>query len=251
MLPAERRNQIVALLREKKTVTTEELARLLNVSEMTVRRDLAQCQQEGLLQRCHGGATIGMTNVVEAAYDRKLERDMEVKRQLAETAAGLISPGMTVYLDAGTTTYCLAEALSGMEGITVITNDLKIALRLLHTPVEVVVLGGYVQKRTGSMLGGETIRQMKSMRASVAFAGAASIDGQLMTYTPTQEKVLLKREIHNIAQKCYLIADASKFHSIALYQVDALSEYDGVITNAVLLESELRLLGKKTKLINP
>ncbi|MGM9521361.1 MAG: DeoR/GlpR family DNA-binding transcription regulator [Oscillospiraceae bacterium] len=251
MLPVERRSKLLALLQERKTATTEELARLLDVSEMTVRRDLEQCQREGKLQRCHGGATINMRNVVEAAYEQKLGASIEVKRRLAKRAAQFVSPGMTVYLDAGTTTYCLAEELVDIEELTVITNDLKIAQRLLPTPVEVVVLGGRLQKRTGSMLGGETVRQMKGLRATVAFTGAASIDEHFMTYTPTQEKVFLKQEIHRIARTRYLITDASKFHSFALYCVDSLSDYDGVITDAVFSESEKRLLGKKTRLINP
>lgn len=238
-------------MREKKSATTEELAQLLQVSEMTVRRDLEQCQREGLLQRCHGGATITMRNVVEDAYDKKLEQGMEVKRRIAEKAAELVAPGMTVYLDAGTTTYCLAELLADRENLTVITNDLKIALRLQPTPVEVVVLGGRVQKRTGSMLGGETIRQMNGMRATVAFSGAASVDERFLTYTPTYEKVLLKQEIHRVAQTCYLLVDSSKFHSFALYRVDSLSDYDGVITDAVLSEGERRMLGKQTQWINP
>lgn len=223
---------------------------MLQVSEMTVRRDLEQCQQEGLLRRCHGGATIIMRSVCEAAYDKKLEQGMEIKRLLAKKAAELVTPGMTVYLDAGTTTYCLAELLVDMENLTVITNDLKIALRLQPTAVDVVVLGGRVQRRTGSMLGGETIRQMNGMRATVAFSGAASIDEQFLTYTPTYEKVLLKQQIHQIAQTCYLLVDSSKFHSFALYRVDSLSDYDGVITDAVLSEGERRMLGKQTRLIN-
>ena len=79
----------------------------------------------------------------------------------------------------------------------------------------------------------------------------ASIDESLTAMTPTQEKVLLKRSIRSIAQKSYLITDASKFHSAALYCVDHLMDYDGVITDAVFTESERRLLGKRTRLITP
>ena len=114
-----------------------------------------------------------------------------------------------------------------------------------------VVLGGRVQKRTGSMIGGTTLEQMAGLRATVAFVGAASIDERLTAMTPTQEKVLLKRSIRSIAQKSYLITDASKFHSTALYCVDHLMDYDGVITDAVFTESERRLLGKRTRLITP
>ena len=143
------------------------------------------------------------------------------------------------------------EELAEIEKLTVITNDLKIALRMTDSAAEVVVLGGRVQKRTGSMIGGTTLEQMAGLRATVAFVGAASIDERLTAMTPTQEKVLLKRSIRSIAQKSYLITDASKFHSAALYCVDHLMDYDGVITDAVFTESERRLLGKRTRLITP
>lgn len=241
----------MALMEAKETATTEELTHFLKVSEMTVRRDLDYFQRGGKLQRCHGGAALVQRTVGEAAYEQKMAKDMEAKRRLADIAASLVKPGMTVYLDAGTTTYCLAEAIAQMEGLTVITNDLKIALRLLASPAEIVVLGGQVQKGTGSMLGDVALEQLGQLRPAIAFLGSASIDVRLYNLTPTQEKAFLKQAVRSVAQSCYLIADASKFHSSALYAIDSLSVYDGVITDAVLSESEKRLLGKRTRLMTP
>ena len=251
MLPVERREKLLALLQERKSASTEELASALDVSVMTVRRDLEFFQREGQVQRCHGGAVLTQRSVHEAPYDQKMTASTEQKKTLAKLAAQMVEPDMTVYLDAGTTTFLLAEELAQFERLTIITNDLKIALLLLSSSVDVVVLGGKVQKRTGSMIGCSTLEQMSSLRASIAFVGAASIDEHFATLTPTQDKVSLKRAIRNIAQKTYLLADASKFHTSALYFVDHLSDYDGVITDAIFTESEQRLLGKKTRLITP
>lgn len=251
MLPVERRERLIALLQERKTATTEELATALGVSVMTVRRDLELCQKSGRIQRCHGGAVISQKTVLEASYDQKMTAGRDRKKVLAKLAAQLVEPGMTVYLDAGTSTYSIAEELASMDDLTIITNDLKIALRMLSTSAETVVLGGKVQQRTGSMIGGTTLDQMAGLRASIAFVGAASIDEKMATLTPTQEKVALKRSIRKIAQQSYLVADASKFHSSALYFVDNLMDYDGVITDAILSDEERRLLGKKTRLITP
>lgn len=249
MLPVERRNRLVEALKEQGTAKTEDLAALLGVSEMTVRRDLEYCQRMGLLMRCHGGAIIGRPTISEIAYDQKMTTGIQTKRKLARIAASLVKPGMTVYLDAGTTTYCIAEELAQFDPLTIITNDLKIALRLLDARAEVVVLGGTVQKRTGSMLGGDTLAQMSQLRASIAFIGAASIDGGLHALTPTGEKVALKRGIHRIAQACYLVTDASKFQSGALHVINHLSDFDGIITDAELTEREKRMLGKRTRLM--
>lgn len=251
MLPLEREERILELLETQKSATTEELARLLGVSEMTIRRDLERCQREGKLQRCHGGATLVHKTVLEVDYGQKMAESLEIKRALAKAAASLVKPGMTVYLDAGTTTYCLAQEIMNIPGLTVITNDLKIALLLQDSPVEVVTLGGKLQKRTGSLLGEATQSQLKQLRATIAFVGAASIDDNMETLTPTEEKVLLKQTIRRISQYCYLIADASKFHSFALYSIAPLSTFDGIITDAVFDETQQLLIGKKTLLINP
>lgn len=249
MLPVDRRNKLMELLREQGTAKTEDLAAFLCVSEMTVRRDLEYCQRMGLLKRCHGGAVISRQTISEIAYDQKMATGIDTKRKLAKTAASLVKPGMTVYLDAGTTTFYIAEEIEQIEPLTIITNDLKIALRLLNTRAEIIVLGGTVQKRTGSMLGIETVAQLKHLRASIAFIGAASIDEHLYTLTPTNEKVTLKRSIHEIAQACYLVTDASKFQSTSLHVINHLSVFDGIITDAELTEHEKRMLGKKTSLI--
>lgn len=249
MIPLERRKKLMEALREKGTVKTEEMAALLGVSEMTVRRDLAYCQRAGLLERCYGGAAASRGTIDEIAYEQKMATGMDVKKMLAKLAASLVRPGMTVYLDAGTTTFCLAQELRAIAPLTVITNDLKIALSLSEAQAEVVVLGGTVQKRTGSMLGLETVAQLRQLRASIAFVGAASIDENLYTLTPTNNKVSLKRSIHEIAQACYLITDASKFQNSSLHVINHLSVFDGIITDAEFTESEKRLLGKKTRLL--
>ncbi len=251
MLPVDRREKLLTLLQERRTASTEELALALGVSAMTVRRDLILFQKEGKIQRCHGGAVLTQKNVQEAPYDLKMTASKEQKQILAKLAAKMVAPGSTVYLDAGTTTYLLAEEVTKIKDLTVITNDLKISLLLLSSQVDVILLGGKVQKKTGSMIGSSTLEQMSSLRASIAFVGTASIDDSFANLTPTQDKVALKRSIRDIAQKTYLIADASKFHSSALYFVDRLSDYDGVITDAIFTENEMRMLGKKTQLITP
>lgn len=251
MLPLEREQRILEILDAQKTVSTEELSHLLGVSEMTVRRDLERCHREGKLQRCHGGASVVPKTVMETDYGLKIAKRMDVKRELAKAAAALVKPGMTVYLDAGTSTYCLAQEICLIPDLTVITNDLKIALLLQGSEAEVIVLGGKLQKRTGSMLGGSALQQLQSLRATIAFIGAASIDDQLETLTPTEEKVSLKQTIRSISQYCYLIADASKFSSFALYAIAPLSSFDGVITDAAFTEAQKQIIGKKTLIIRP
>ncbi len=242
MLAAQRRSAIISLIRERKSVTVEELAQQFHVSEMTIRRDLAVCEGGSEISRCHGGAMLKSDLVHEAEYEKKLASNLKAKQRLAAYCAGLVPAHSSVYLDADTTTLCIAEALLAVPGLTIVTNDLKIGLALTPYQGEVIVLGGRVQKSTGSMLGPMTQESLQGIRVNMAFVGAASIGEQYDAFTPTQEKVFLKRVLHSVAEQCYLVADQSKFHSQALYKIDHLSQYTGVITDAAFTEGEQKRL---------
>ena len=245
MLAAQRRANIISLVQEKHSVTVEDLAKAFQVSEMTIRRDLAECERYSNIRRCHGGAVLKGELKSEAEYDKKLASNLEPKRRLASYCATLVSPGMSVYLDAGTTTYCIAEALCDVPDLTIVTNDLKIGLLLQKSEANVIMLGGQMQKSTGSMIGNMTLAALKELRVSVAFVGAACISDGYEAFTPTQEKAYLKRAIHTIAETCYLVTDMSKFHCQALYKIDQLSDYAAVITDAAFTETERKKFAQR------
>lgn len=230
MLAAERMAQIMEILNEQRSVKVEELAQQFGVSEMTIRRDLEKCRRAGVINRCHGGAIRKEENTSEVDYADKRSLHLEEKRKLATFCATLVQPGDSVYLDAGTTVFEIARLIRRIQGVTAVTNDLEIALLLSRSDVEVHVLGGAVQKSTVSMLGEISTRAVEQMSPSIAFVGAASINDNLEVMTPTMEKAFLKRTVAQRANQCYLVVDASKFHRQALYKINHLSEYSGVVT---------------------
>ncbi len=239
MFAEERRTRIINIIRETGTVQVEQLAKELDVSLMTIRRDLEKLRQEGIIERCHGGAIL----------KREVALQMEEKEKIADKCAQYVKRGNTVFLDAGTTTYEIAKRIRDIPSITVITNDLEIAMLLMESDVNLLVCGGNVQKSTGSMLGDFANQMVEELRTEIAFIGAASIDDEYNVLTPTSKKAALKRLICKYANRSYLAVDHTKFGKEALIKVNHLSDYSGVITDKVFGEEDDILKQKKINII--
>jgi DeoR family fructose operon transcriptional repressor len=240
MLPSERYACIAEIIRQNGSVAVETLAKELGVSVMTIRRDLAKLDQEGLIERCYGGAVIRK----ETNYQEKKSLHAEEKKKIAQKAIEFVRDGDIVFLDAGTTVYEIAKLLPTKKDITAITTDLEIAYFLNQTDVETVICGGQIQKSTGSTIGVFVNMMIKDLYVNTAFFGAQSIDENFNILTPTAEKAVMKRTICEHANSRFLVVDRSKFYRQALMRVNNLSAYDGVITDKVFNAEEQEKLDR-------
>lgn len=245
MLPEERYTRIVRILRDHGYAKVEDLAAALQVSEMTIRRDLEKCRESGLLTRTHGGALLATGCRQETDPDDKTAEHAEIKRTIAKICAGMVTDGMSVFLDAGTTTYEIAQAIRGHPCLTVVTNDLRIAHSLLGSEPDLVLMGGWVQKRTGSMMGLIAENIAKNMQFDIAFFGASAISDRLDVMTPNAEKTRFKIQVLENSNTSYLVADHSKFRRRALHRVNNLSDYTGTITDYVFTKGERNIIADK------
>lgn len=227
MLAAERQAKIVEIIRQQGSAQVDDLAQNLQVSTMTIRRDLEKLQEDNLLERCHGGAVAKQ----EVAYAEKITSHKDEKKKLAEACRSLVSNGDNIYLDAGTTTLEIAKVIQNVPDIMVMTNDLEVAGLLKNSPAEILLCGGMVQKSTGSMLGYYATSMLENFRFDVGFFGAASINEELEVSTPTVDKAFLKRMALEKCQRAYLVVDDSKFGKQALAKVSHLADYTAVITD--------------------
>lgn len=245
MLSEERFSRILAMLRERGFVRVEELASALNVSDMTIRRDLEKFQETGMLVRCHGGAMLAGVNQREISFDDKCGANAEEKKRIASVCATLVDKGMSVFLDAGTTTYGIAQAIRAVPALTIVTNDIRIAYSLLNSTAELLLVGGTIQKTTGSAIGGLADRLVEEMRFDVSFLGAAAIDDRFDVMTPTQEKKSIKlRALANSAAG-YIVADSSKFRRRALHRINNLADYAGAVTECPFTETERQTIAEQ------
>lgn len=230
----ERQNRIVELVSEKGNIQVERLAELLDVSRMTIRRDLDKLNKEGIIGRRHGVAVIKH----ETVYAEKMVTMMEEKQKLASVCAALVKPGDTVFLDSGTTIYEIARLIMDIPDLTVITDDIETGFLLHRSNVELMICGGTVQKETGSIFGAFSNQIMSYIHVGIAFIGAMSIDSNFNVLTPTLDKASLKRMAARNANRSYLVADRSKFNRQALMKINNLQDYTGVVTTKAFDEKE-------------
>jgi DeoR family fructose operon transcriptional repressor len=238
MMKEERHAHIISRIQKDHWLRVEELAKELGVSEMTIRRDLDALEQRHLLTRCHGGAVAIEKSVQEDSYETKSGRSLDEKKAIAKRAAVFVQPGMSIFLDEGTTVYALAEELVDIENLAVVTADLKIATLLCGTNTEIHLLGGVVHNATYSIM--TLHQQIIDYKVDIAFIGARSIDQDMDIMTPTIEKAHIKKTFRSRAKTSYLLADAKKFDKRALFRIDTLADYTGVITNKAFSDAELR-----------
>lgn len=228
----ERRKKIMEILRQKSKAEVNVLSKELNVSEMTIRRDLIYLEEYGMVFRTHGGAIIPDILINEIPYKEKQLSNRDAKNRIAKKAFEYISDGKSVFLDAGTTCLALAQQLLFMKDITVITNDLKIALELYKNPnIKLICLGGRVQSDTGAMIGSYTEKFIESINIDIAFIGTSSIDKEFTMSTPTTEKAFFKKKVLQSSNKNIVLTDHSKFEKKSFNKICNLKNVDKLITD--------------------
>lgn len=240
MFIAERQAKIIDMIQQNGSVQVEHLAKELDVSPMTIRRDLKRLKEEGIIERCHGGAVVKQ----EVTYAEKQICNQDIKKLIASKCVELVKENAVVFLDAGTTTYEAAKLICNIPGVLIATNDLEIAQLVKNSEAELIVCGGTVQKSTGSMYGYYATQMMESLKFDVGFFGTASIDENFRVLTPTIEKAFLKKLLLKNCNQSFLVADNSKFNRIAMYKVADLMDYVGVITDHQFNENEVMKLTK-------
>jgi DeoR/GlpR family transcriptional regulator of sugar metabolism len=233
MLAVERQQKILAIVRDRKSVSLEALSAELAVSGSTVRRDLEQLESTGEIERTHGGAVFvgGRDGAPRPyAFDARLQHNVDAKRRIARAARQLVLPGQTVLLDGGTTVYYFAEELRGLH-VQIVTNSLAIAgLYDADGSAEVVLTGGIVYPRYGVLLGPLTEHAIGTLHTQTLFLSPAGLaDGQLynqnLLLVQTEEKMIRQ------SQQVVVLADSGKFGQQALSRLCALDEVDVLVTD--------------------
>lgn len=242
MLPQERRKLILEKLVENERINIEQLGEQLNVSTMTIRRDLAYLEEEEKIIRTHGGAVLKKRLVAETSFQSKKAQNSDQKKKIAQTALNYIQDQSTILLDAGTTTLEIAKLLKHETNLTVITNDIKIASELLDSKLKVIVLGGELQNTTGTLFGPLTEQVLENLYVDIFFLGAHAIDLKAGVTAPTHEKAAIKQLMVKAAESTWIVADSSKFNQKSFTKVCDLSSVEGIITDDRITDEYMREL---------
>jgi len=228
MLTSQRRRLILDKLASEGQIVAKTLSQSLGLSEDTIRRDLRELAQEGLLQRVHGGALPASPAVVNFAGRQRLATDEKVA--LGQAGARMIRPGQVVILDGGTTALQVARHLSSDLRGTVVTHSPTIAIELVEHPlVEVVLLGGHLFKHSVVAVGAATIEAISRIRADVYFMGVTGIHPVVGLSTGDPEEAHIKRALSASAAETVILASAEKLNAASPFVIAPVTEASEIV----------------------
>ncbi len=234
MRPADRHEKIVRLVHKAGEIGVDELAQTLSASRETIRRDLSNLDAMGRLKKFHGGARVRSTPSVEPAVEGpfalRMAENLTAKRRIAYAAARLLAPGDSVFIDTGTTTLILAEALVDLPALVVITNSWKIAATVsANADHKVFLLGGAYGADAGETLGQFAVEQVRKFRARHAFLTVGAVDQHSVMDFDAQVTEVAQTMIER-AEVVTVLADASKFGKHGIFEVAPWSALDRLVT---------------------
>ena len=226
-----RQEKIIALIGETGEGSIQEFAKLFNVSEMTIRRDLDSLAGLGRVIRTHGGAALAGRVSFEFDFLKRKKQNQKEKESIALRAAELVQDGQSVMLDSGTTPLAVARALCGKKGVTVITTSLPIASELQYQKeIRVLLLGGFLRSGAPDLEGALTESNLEQLRADIAFLGADGIDREGHAYNDSLAVGRMLAKMSSSANEVYVVADQNKLGRTALTRYGNIASWSGLIT---------------------
>lgn len=236
-----RQSRIMAHAREVGRVDIEALSGTLEVTPQTIRKDVNDLADRGLLNRVHGGAVYPST-VSNFGYDSRRVLAADAKAHIGHRAAELIPDNSSVMLNIGTTTEQVAMALRQHRGIMAITNNLNVANILRDArDAQVILAGGMVRSSDGGIVGEATVSLINQFRADFAVIGASAIDDDGTILDFDYREVQVARAIMANARRTILVADNLKFQRNAPVRIGELSDIDYFVTDKLPPEPVLEI----------
>ena len=230
MLTAERKQAILERLEHDGRVVASQLVTTLGVSEDTVRRDLRDLADQGLLHRVHGGALASAPATV--SFARRLEVGQEEKIALADAALPLLDEARVIVLDGGTTALELARRLPPLYAGTVVTNAPPVASALAsHPNAEVVLVGGRLLKDAQVAVGAAAVEALRTVRADVCVLGICSLHPDAGVTTLDNDEADVKRAMVACSGVVIALATADKLRSASPWVVASLADVDHLVTD--------------------
>jgi DeoR family transcriptional regulator, fructose operon transcriptional repressor len=232
LIPAQRRERIHEYLLRHKIATNSSLSALLDVSEATIRRDLEQLEEEGFLERTHGGAVLSLNTPVEPEYLLRAQRFTEEKQQIGVTAAAMIEDGDIIFINSGTTTTQIIRHIRRDADIMVITNNLSAALEAGMVDYQLVLLGGNFQNKSNSVAGRFTSDNINTVYATKSFIGVDGINLKYGWTVPSSwEAEVIRMMMARTLGPVIAVSDHSKWGNVANFEIARIEQIHRLITD--------------------
>ncbi|NLD23562.1 MAG: DeoR/GlpR transcriptional regulator [Bacteroidales bacterium] len=240
---AERHNYILEKLREQQFVKVSEMAEELNVTTVTIRKDLKILEERNLLFRTHGSAMPVNPHVPDMSVHIKGKLKNEEKRRIAIAAAKLIQENDSIIISAGSTNYKFAEQIQPIGHLNVVSSSLPVSILLNDLPdVSVIQLGGNLDKKSMSVRGEYASAAFKDLACSKLFLGVDGIDKEHGITNSNIDEALLSKSMIEASSKIIVLADSSKFGKRGFGKVCGLEGVDIIITDDGITDSMANML---------
>ncbi|MBY6091712.1 DeoR/GlpR family DNA-binding transcription regulator [Maritimibacter alkaliphilus] len=245
MKPAERRSRIAEAVAAAGQMSVEALADLFEVSAETIRRDLAQLDEAGRLQKMHGGARRPRLHI-EGPLPERMEEDTAGKEEIGRKLAAHVRPGETIFVDTGSTTVIGARALAEVPGLTVITNSLGVAQVLGQAggTVKVFLLGGAYGAGNAQTVGPMVIDQIDRFQADQAVITVAAVDAETGAMDSDAQEAHVARAMMARSERVVVLANGAKIGRRAAFRLCRLDAIDTLITNVTPDEAFMAALAR-------
>ena len=241
-----RQQYILSRLKEKRTVRVEELARELQVSSVTIRRDLQEFEVQGLVSRFHGGASLrdGALKDDPSLVEEGTVLHLAEKSAIARHAASLVEEGDTIFMNSSSTCLMMLEYIKNKH-VVVVTNNGKAVMVPRNPGVELILTGGEVYERKISMVGEVASKTLSRMTASKCFIGVGGISAQHgLTTSTLQETAINELMIKRCSGGCYVLADSSKLGRENNFFSAPIDWISALITDTAASPSEVEQIRK-------
>ncbi len=242
-LPNERLNQILSVLEKEKYITVQELSKTLDVSMVTIRKDLALLENQGYLYRTHGGASKKSRYAFEENVLRKESINVKEKQKIARKALEFIKENDFIILASGTTIHYLARIMNDFQKLTVLTSSLRVSVELCNIPsINTIQIGGEVRKSSTSVIGPLSESILNSFSCNKLFLGIDGIDIDFGISTSNVAEASLNQQMIKHADKVYVLGDSSKVNKRGFGKICDLSKVDVFITDSHIEKEEVQKL---------
>jgi DeoR family glycerol-3-phosphate regulon repressor len=222
---------ILQLLEAKTFWAVSELAERFEVSEETIRRDARHLEQNGVIQKMHGGISAA-SNKIEAPYRIRLRENVAAKQRMAHTAAALVSEGMTLLLDSGTSCHWLARNLAHLQNLTIVTNSVEIAHEVLGNPGQRLLLaGGPVNQAYRAAFGPESSAFCRRFAPDLTVLSMSAVDAERGFLDFDPDEAAFKQTLLERARRVVVLADHTKFTKPGFIQVASFAEVHDLVTD--------------------
>ena len=247
MLTKERQQQILSYLSQHNTVTVQELSARLYASSSTIRRDLSELEEQGILKRVHGGAVLTAGSTFDTPAQLRKTQQLAEKFKIAELASRFLRPSSTYFFDSSSTSAVLASRLTEYPDVKIATNGVDIIANMSSSPkLSILSSGGYLRSPWGELTGNIAIKSIEGMYADVFFFSCAGFTREQGAMEFSDENVAVKRAFYRNSKLHILLCDSTKFGKQYFFNLFTLHEIDYIVTDKRPVNSALvELMGDR------